>query len=75
MNQEKRLIVTTEKDAARFEGKDVSKESLYLYIYILPIEVRFLNDEGKMFNQNIIEYVRENTRDSGVYQGANAHTS
>ena len=75
MNQEKRLIVTTEKDAARFEGKDVSREFIYLYIYILPIEVRFLNNEGKMFNQNIIEYVRENTRDSSVYQGANAHTS
>ena len=75
MNQDRGLIVTTEKDAARFEGRDVSKESIYLYIYILPIEVGFLNDEGKMFNQKIIEYVRENTRDSSVYQGANVHTS
>ena len=75
MNQDRGLIVTTEKDAARFEGRDVSKESIYLYIYILPIEVGFLNDEGKMFNQKIIEYVRENTRDSGVYPSADAHTS
>ena len=75
MNQDRGLIVTTEKDAARFEGRDVSKESIYLYIYILPIEVGFLNDEGKMFNQKIIEYVRENTRDSGVYSSADAHTS
>ena len=67
MNPRRRIIVTTEKDAARLTGKDICRETLYLYIYVLPIEVRFLNQGEKLFNQNIIEYVRENSRNSGLH--------
>ena len=61
--EKKRFIVTTEKDAARLIGHPDMDKDLIPYIYVLPITVEFLDEEEKeMFNQNIIEYVRENTR-------------
>ena len=61
----KRLVITTEKDAARLIGHPDIDPGLTPYIYVLPVEVSFLNEEERiMFNQNIIAYVRENTRNS-----------
>lgn len=65
----KRFIVTTEKDAARLISHPLLDESLKPYIYVLPIQVEFLNKEGDLFNQNIIEYVRKNSRNSCLSEG------
>lgn len=66
----KRFIVTTEKDAARLIGHPDMDKNLIPYIYVLPITVEFLDEEEKeMFNQNIIDYVRENTRNSRLSEG------
>lgn len=66
----KRLIITTEKDAARLVGHPDIAPELTPYIYVLPVEVSFLNEEERiMFNQNIREYVRENSRDSSLPEG------
>ena len=68
--EKKRFIVTTEKDAARLIGHPDMDKDLIPYIYVLPITVEFLDEEEKeMFNQNIIEYVRENTRNSRLSEG------
>ena len=33
-------------------------------MYILPVNIRFMLDQEEMFNQNIIGYVRKNSRNS-----------
>ena len=65
----KKLIITTEKDAARLLNHPAVSGKLKPYIYVLPVSVEFLNEEEQMFNQNIIEYVRENSRDSSLPEG------
>lgn len=66
----KRMIITTEKDAARLIGHPEIDASLAPFIYVLPIEVSFLDEEERtMFNQNIIAYVRKNTRNSSLSEG------
>ena len=63
-----RIIITTEKDMAR-----LSKEYLSMWnnVYALPIEVKVLRQEETIFNKQIIDYVRKNSRNSSVPQGAN----
>lgn len=66
----KRLVITTEKDAARLIGHPDIASSLTPFIYVLPVEVSFLNEEERiLFNQNIREYVRENSRNSRLSEG------
>ena len=57
------LIITTEKDAARLQQRRLP-ENIKEKIYIAPIEVAFLYNEEKMFNQIIESYVTENSRNS-----------
>lgn len=49
------VIVTTTKDATRLHDLEL-EESLHKNIYVLPVGVRFLRDEGK-FGQAIIGHV------------------
>jgi len=57
-----KIILMTEKDAARIEGlfgEDSSK------VYALPIQVEFLGDKGDIdFNKIIKSYVSKNSRNS-----------
>lgn len=64
--ERKRMIITTEKDAARMIANPMLPESIKPYIYVLPIKVSFLQDQQESFNQNILEYVRKNSRNSLV---------
>jgi len=57
------LIVTTQKDAARFSAMNLPDE-ITEALYVLPIKVKFLNDNQELFNQTIINYVRTNKRNS-----------
>jgi tetraacyldisaccharide 4'-kinase len=60
-----KLIITTEKDAARLEGQEGFAEEVINNIYALPIHIRFMQeDEGEAFNNKIISYVRKNSRNS-----------
>ena len=58
------MILTTEKDATRILQREGVPQTIRDNIYALPIEVEFLNGEGKMFNDNIYDYVTENSRNS-----------
>jgi tetraacyldisaccharide 4'-kinase len=58
------MIITTEKDAVRMASHPSLPESIKPYIYVLPIEIVFLQEQQESFNQNILEYVRKNPRDS-----------
>ena len=55
-----KMIITTEKDMMR-----LIKQNLYNIfsdspIYYIPIEIKFHKDDGARFNNQIMEYVREN---------------
>lgn len=71
----KRLIITTEKDAARLAEHPALGEALKPYIYVLPIEIEFLQNQQHIFNQNIIGYVRTNPRNRIVSERKDAYTS
>ena len=75
MPEGKRIIVTTEKDAARLIFHPHLDDELKPYIYALPVEVDFLNNETIKFNQKITEYVRKNSRNSSIPQSKDADKS
>lgn len=59
-----KIIVTTEKDAARLVELDFIPESLKPHIYVVPIEVVFMQEQQKLFNKIILEYVSKHRRNS-----------
>ena len=65
----KRMIITTEKDAVRIINHPYLEDTLKPYIYILPIEVVFLQDQEETFNKKISDYVRKYTRNSSLSEG------
>ena len=58
------IILTTEKDATRIKQRRDLPQIIRDNIYALPIEVEILDGEEKLFNQNIYNYVTENSRNS-----------
>ena len=61
-----RIIITTEKDATRLLHHPAVNEKLKPFIYALPIEIEILQNQQDKFNQHIINYVRENTRNRSL---------
>lgn len=59
-----RLIITTEKDASRLRQCPSLSELVKQCIYVLPIEVEIMKNEQQKFNDEIISYVRKDTRNS-----------
>ena len=55
LGNEKKIIITTEKDAARLEHSNMITDELKSSIYVLPIKVKIL------FKKQILDYVRKNT--------------
>lgn len=66
MEGNKKLIITTEKDATRLQHHPALAEALKPYLYVLPIEIEFLQNQQHIFNQNIIGYVRAHSRNSSL---------
>lgn len=66
LKEGQRLIITTEKDATRLLHHPALDDSLKAYIYALPIEIEILQNQQDNFNQQVIDYVRKNKRDSRV---------
>ena len=58
------MILTTEKDATRIMQHKELPQIIRDNIYALPIEVEILDGEERMFNNNIYNYVTENSRNS-----------
>ncbi len=53
-----KILITTEKDAMRLQKYSDLPEILKNSMFYIPISVKFLNDEGDIFNNLIISYVR-----------------
>lgn len=60
MNGDDKIVITTDKDAARINEKSFSEEVMPK-IYSLGVRVKFLERE-ESFNQKILSYVEENRR-------------
>ena len=56
-----KLILTTEKDAARLKSNPDLTEKIKKSLYALPLEVKILNNEQDIFIQKIQDYVRKNS--------------
>ena len=63
---ENKLIVTTEKDATKLKCHPALSQALKPYLYVLPIEIEFLQNQQHIFNQNIIGYVRTHSRNRNL---------
>ena len=72
IDAEDKLIITTEKDAARLSGHTLH-ETITDNLYTLPIEVEFLQDQQEKFNHYIIDYVNKNSRNRILHQRTHAH--
>ncbi|MBR5082677.1 MAG: tetraacyldisaccharide 4'-kinase [Bacteroidales bacterium] len=59
LNNAKKIIVTTEKDAARLTNSPYLCQFERAPLYDLPVSVRFHEEE--MFNKTILNYVRQNS--------------
>ena len=65
-----KLIITTEKDAARLACHPLLDETTRKNTYTLPITVEFINEKEKQsFNSQIISYVRKDSRNSSLSEG------
>jgi tetraacyldisaccharide 4'-kinase len=59
LKNQAKIIVTTEKDAVRLRQLVIPSE-MKKVLYYLPIQVKFLDREGKQFDKRILDYVGEN---------------
>ena len=70
-----KCIVTTEKDAARLVALEGLSTEVRQNIYSLPIHIRFMLEQEDKFNENIIGYVRKNSRNSILVKGKDDNKS
>ncbi len=70
-----KLIITTEKDAARLADAQGLSDEIRSSLYALPIKVCFMQEGESMFNENIVSYVRKNSRNSILAKGKDDHKS
>jgi tetraacyldisaccharide 4'-kinase len=61
-----KCLVITEKDAARLDV-NLIPEGIRSAIWVLPIEVCFLQNKTEEFNQLVIDYVSKNKRNSRFF--------
>jgi tetraacyldisaccharide 4'-kinase len=67
---QKKIIITTEKDARRLEKRWLDPELPHagkLPVCVIPIKMEFLNGSGLLFDQLIIDYVRTHTTNNRVH--------
>ena len=65
LDGDKKIIVTTEKDAARLTNSPYLCQFEDVPLYDLPVGVRFYEEEK--FNEEILSYVRKNSYDRWLH--------
>lgn len=63
----KKMIITTEKDAQRLRDESLFNGLMPLPVWVLPITIEFLNEEGDHFDQLIQNDVRKHTTHHTLY--------
>lgn len=72
---QKPVILTTEKDAMRLrEGKKIPDE-IQAGMFYIPLEINFLDHEGKSFDQTIVGYVKDNRSNRELHKRTNKRSS
>ena len=72
---EKKIIVTTEKDAMHFKDLGNLTVEFKEALYFLPVKIKFLDEEGKLFNKKILGYVGENKSNRELHKRKNSGKS
>lgn len=70
-----KIIVTTEKDSTRLVNLNGLATEVRDAIFVLPIKVKFMLNQGELFNNKIISYVRKNSRNSNMVKRKNDNAS
>ena len=68
MEEDEKLIFTTEKDAVRFRKFTDIDAPIRERMYYVPLGIEFLNEDTDNFNNQIRNYVRDNKRDSILHK-------
>jgi len=68
-----KCIVTTEKDAARLPTADKLSPEARNGIYVLPMKIEFMLEQEDMFNEQILGYVRKNSKNSILVKSKDDH--
>ncbi len=75
INSKKKIIVTTEKDAMHFKDSPNLTFEFKEALYYLPVKIKFLDDEGRLFNKKIFGYVGENKSNRELHKRKNSGQS
>ncbi|MBQ8487175.1 MAG: tetraacyldisaccharide 4'-kinase [Prevotella sp.] len=59
-----KCIITTEKDAARLTMVEGLSEEVRRNLFMLPVRISFMLDQEEAFNDNIIGYIKKNSKNS-----------
>ena len=70
-----KVIITTEKDATRLNATEELGDELRKAFYVIPVIIKFMLEQEDLFNQNIIGYVRKNSRNSILAKAKDVHQS
>ena len=70
-----KMIITTEKDAARLETAKGLNDEVRNHLYVLPVEIKFMQEQEKLFNHKILSYVQKNSRNSILVKNKDEHKS
>jgi tetraacyldisaccharide 4'-kinase len=68
IDQEEKMIFTTEKDAMRFRKFSNIEPAIRDRMFYIPVGIEILNEDGESFNNQICSYVRDNKRDSILHK-------
>jgi tetraacyldisaccharide 4'-kinase len=63
IDNDRKIIITTEKDAIKIRETKSTDNVLINNLFYIPIKIKFIEKEEE-FNQQIIEYVKRNTRNN-----------
>ena len=69
-----KLIITTEKDAARLKYTKGLSDEVKQHLFVLPVHIRFMHGQEE-FNNKIISYVQKNSRNSILVKAKDDHKS
>ena len=67
IGSENKIIITTEKDSMRLKDMDLSS-NLKEHLFYIPLKIKFLDSEGKNFDEKIVTYVRENKSNRDLHK-------
>ncbi len=75
LNTTDKIIIVTEKDAARIVSQADEWSSFQHLLYKLPIKVNILNNQESNFKTKIYNYVTEDSRNSRLFKVENKNKS